>query len=280
MDYVKIATYSLIALIVIGLGGIIYKINSANNNLRLELEKKTQEATTANEASAQTAATLDKTKKDLAANVDSLKEIQDNLTKKDKLCGDLTKSLAEAEVNLASSSRAYQQAQTSLISAEEKFSKFTSDLGPYNSSIFYSLTRLGVTATNDELAKIPVADYNLVGYDTDGDGLSDAMERALGTDWKNPDTDGDGYDDKAEVLGDFNPKGAGKLALDSDLINKQKGKILLQTQSKGEAWYVSVFSGKRFFLGVPSEAVKILQEAGVEKVTVIMVDFAGSGAVI
>lgn len=70
--------------------------------------------------------------------------------------------------------------------------------------------------------------------DTDGDGLSDARERQLGTninnvdtdsdglfdleevnvyktDPKNPDTDGDGYSDGDEVKSGFDPKGPGKL---------------------------------------------------------------------
>ncbi|MFP2964292.1 hypothetical protein ACLEPN_42965, partial [Myxococcus sp. 1LA] len=38
-----------------------------------------------------------------------------------------------------------------------------------------------------------------VAVDTDGDGLSDAEEIALGTDPNNPDTDGDGLPDGIEV---------------------------------------------------------------------------------
>ncbi len=56
--------------------------------------------------------------------------------------------------------------------------------------------------------------FNLVGakdnklnyfQDRDQDGLSDEEEKALGTDWQNPDTDGDGYTDGVEVSGGFNP---------------------------------------------------------------------------
>lgn len=73
-----------------------------------------------------------------------------------------------------------------------------------------------------------------VGVDTDGDGLTDAEETALGTDptitdtdmdgltdreevkvfftdSRNPDTDSDGYLDGLEVKNGFNPKGDGKL---------------------------------------------------------------------
>ncbi len=43
--------------------------------------------------------------------------------------------------------------------------------------------------------------------DTDGDGLSDKEEEALGTDPNNPDSDEDGYSDGEEVVNDFNPLG-------------------------------------------------------------------------
>ena len=47
------------------------------------------------------------------------------------------------------------------------------------------------------------------GPDSDGDGLSDAEEEALGTDPNNPDTDGDGYEDGEEVDGNTDPNHAG-----------------------------------------------------------------------
>ena len=50
-------------------------------------------------------------------------------------------------------------------------------------------------------------DSGILVVDTDGDGLSDAQESAIGTDPNNPDTDGDGYDDKTEFDGGFNPLG-------------------------------------------------------------------------
>ena len=47
--------------------------------------------------------------------------------------------------------------------------------------------------------------------DTDGDGLSDDEERALGTDPLKADTDGDGYSDATEVRSGYNPLGTGKI---------------------------------------------------------------------
>jgi len=47
--------------------------------------------------------------------------------------------------------------------------------------------------------------------DTDGDGLSDSAELAIGANPFNPDTDGDGFSDGDEVKNGYNPKGEGKL---------------------------------------------------------------------
>ena len=46
--------------------------------------------------------------------------------------------------------------------------------------------------------------------DTDGDLLSDEMEKINGTDIKKADTDGDGFKDGIEILNGYNPKGSGK----------------------------------------------------------------------
>lgn len=41
--------------------------------------------------------------------------------------------------------------------------------------------------------------------DSDRDGLSNATENRIGTDWSNPDTDGDGVDDLSEILNGTDP---------------------------------------------------------------------------
>ena len=41
------------------------------------------------------------------------------------------------------------------------------------------------------------------------------------------------------------------------LPEKMKGRILLQVQGHGEAWYVSPQDKKRYYLGRPNEAFKI-----------------------
>jgi len=48
----------------------------------------------------------------------------------------------------------------------------------------------------------------------------------------------------------------------SDLISRLKGKILLQVQSHGEAWYVHPDTGKGYYLGRPADAFRIMGELG------------------
>ena len=65
-------------------------------------------------------------------------------------------------------------------------------------------------------------------FDRDKDGLSDDLEKRLGTDPNNPDTDGDGFSDGDEVKNYYNPLGEGKLRMDNvapidiAIINKRE----------------------------------------------------------
>jgi hypothetical protein len=120
----------------------------------------------------------------------------------------------------------------------------------------------GVGVTNQSLNKIPIAVSNLSGNDSDGDGLTDIFEGAVGTDKNSADTDEDGYNDREEIRNQYNPKGQGKLNINQDFIEKQKGKILLQIERNGEAWYVNPEDGKRYFLGRPDDAFQVMKDLG------------------
>lgn len=128
---------------------------------------------------------------------------------------------------------------------------------------FALMRNLGVGITNANLNRIQVADNRLAGeIDNDGDGLSDALEDSLGTDKNKADTDGDGHDDRIEILTGYNPLGAGKLPIDNTFASAQKGKILLQVQKNGEAWYVNPDNNKRYFLGRPVDAFNLMRKIG------------------
>lgn len=96
--------------------------------------------------------------------------------------------------------------------------------------------------------------------DDDNDGLFNDLEIALGTNLQETDTDGDGYSDKEELSANYNPLGAGKLNIDKFFASAQKGKIFLQVENKGEAWYINPADNKRYFLSRPSDAFAIMRK--------------------
>ncbi len=130
------------------------------------------------------------------------------------------------------------------------------------SDAFAIMRQAGIGITNANLAKIPLGLAKVSGADADGDGLSDLLEDALGTNKNLADSDGDGYNDKEEILNNHNPLGAGDLLINSQFAQAQAGKIFLQVQAHGEAWYVNPADGKRYFLGRPSDAFAIMRQAG------------------
>lgn len=128
---------------------------------------------------------------------------------------------------------------------------------------FNIMRSLGLGITNADIAKIPVAVEGLTGLDSDGDGLPNVMEEGLGTDIFTQDTDGDGFTDFIEVQSGFNPLDSRKMLFDSQLIEWLKGKILIQVESLGQAWYVNPENGKRYFLGRPEDAFNVMRSVGI-----------------
>ncbi|HCC49991.1 MAG TPA: hypothetical protein DEP98_03220, partial [Candidatus Jacksonbacteria bacterium] len=123
-----------------------------------------------------------------------------------------------------------------------------------NGQAAYDIMRaFGLGITTSDLEKIPIGwqerIYNL--KDSDSDGLADSLEKILGTDSNKKDTDLDGYDDRTEVTSGYRPTGVGKYAYDSKLIERLNGRILLQVQAKGAAWYINPVDRKRYYLGDP-----------------------------
>ncbi len=129
---------------------------------------------------------------------------------------------------------------------------------------FALMKRLSVGASDANLAKIKpnvdiVSDTDV---DTDGDGLADVLEQGLGTDPLTADSDGDGYNDLTEVKGGYNPLGAGRLSFDDKFTDQNLGKILLQVQGRGEAWYINPVNRQRYYLSRPKDAFAIMRALG------------------
>lgn len=129
---------------------------------------------------------------------------------------------------------------------------------------FQVIRNQGVGIINGSLDKIPVNLNILSGTDSDNDGLPDAFEEAMGTNKNQADTDNDGHSEKEELSLGYSPlKKNKKLGFDNALIAKLKGKILLQVEHKGEAWYVNPADGKRYFLSRPADAFNLMRQLGV-----------------
>ncbi|MBI4090982.1 MAG: hypothetical protein HY422_03075 [Candidatus Komeilibacteria bacterium] len=127
-------------------------------------------------------------------------------------------------------------------------------------SAYQALQVFGLGITNDDLNQIPVAaDTAIDPVDTDADGVPDALEQQLGTDPAVVDSDQDGFKDGEEVLNNFNPLGNGAVRISQSLVNRLKGRIVLQTQSRGEAWYINPVNGKRYYLKDGVSAYQIMR---------------------
>lgn len=118
---------------------------------------------------------------------------------------------------------------------------------------------LGVGITDENLKKIPVATERLSGLDSDKDGLPDNLETAIGTDPFKEDTNGNGFSDYTEVLNGYNPIGSGKIKHDLNFAKKNAGKIFLQVENNGEAWYVNPVDNKRYYLADGEVAYTIMR---------------------
>lgn len=127
---------------------------------------------------------------------------------------------------------------------------------------FRIMRERGIGITNNDLNKIPIGLGSTSGGDSDGDGLSDIFEDSVMTDKNKKDTDGDGFDDFHEIQNGFNPLGPGNILNDILFSQKNKGKIFLQVENYGEAWYVDPRENKRYFLGRPDDAFRIMREKG------------------
>ncbi|MDP3837285.1 MAG: Ig-like domain repeat protein, partial [bacterium] len=127
---------------------------------------------------------------------------------------------------------------------------------------FQVMRILGDGILTSNLDKIPVGiiDGSLtMDVDSDKDGLPDRLEEGLRTDPFKKDTDGDGFSDYEEVKNGYDPLSGGKPKTDLAFTKKNNGRIFIQVQQNGEAWYVDPISQRRYYLGRPVEALAIMR---------------------
>ena len=243
--------YGLISILFIGMIITIVKIYSVNTDLVV---------------------TMVTFENDLKSRNSELEETRAKLISVDGKVGGLEQSLTSAQNELAIKTDSYKEILFEKGNLEEKYNNERNNvdsvrkdvaecegqLEQTDAMVYAMIVSLGVGISNDNLAKIAIADANFAGLDNDSDGLSDTIEGAIGTDPSKRDSDDDGFDDRSEILGNFNPIGEGNLPIDENFANGQKGKILLQVEGNGEAWYVNPDNSKRYFLGRPAEALALL----------------------
>ena len=141
-------------------------------------------------------------------------------------------------------------------------------MGDGNSA--YSILRnfsLGIN--NSDISRIPIGIDDRINYiDTDNDNLPDILEEALGSDKYNQDTDGDGYLDGQEVRNGYNlfNDSSIKLPVDNTLIDRLRGRFLIQTEQSGQSWYINPDDGHRYYVPDGDSAFDLLrlQSLGVE----------------
>ncbi len=236
--------YGIISLVFFGMIGVIIKIYNANSALLLEITDINQEFEKAK-------GDLSKTEGSLVEKGEELKIVRDDLSSK-------SKELSELENELTKKTDELKGVALEKVEIKEGYEQCQVNLNLSDANIYGLIVKLGKGITNDNLVKIPLAEANLEGTDTDEDGLSNVIEDSLGTDKNKKDTDGDSFSDKDEILDGYNPLGAGMLNIDINFANNQKGEILLQVEQNGEAWYVAG-DGKRYFLGLPADAFKTMR---------------------
>lgn len=132
-----------------------------------------------------------------------------------------------------------------------------------NESAWGIINNFGLGISQNDLKKIPIAvNSKLINYDSDNDGLDDNLEKAIGTDPYNKDSDGDLYNDYLEILNHYNPLGRDRLVVDKVQSSKLAGKILIDVEKNGEAWYVNPKDNLRYYILNSKDLFKVISVLG------------------
>jgi hypothetical protein len=206
----------------------------------------------------QTSSQLEEARSDLEAKESELNSARSSLASQEGQLKDYLNKITAKDAELGSKTEELKKVLDDKAVIDKNYEQVLSDLDSANANIFSLIIKLGVGISNNDLKRIKVADANFDGTDTDQDGLSDLIEKAIGTDINNADSDSDGFNDKSEVVSGFNPVGGGSWPIDNVFAGKNKGRILLQVESDGEAWYVAS-DGLRYFLGIPADGFRTMR---------------------
>ncbi len=128
---------------------------------------------------------------------------------------------------------------------------------------FLALRQFGLGIKSSDLQKIPLAFFSTDKNDSDHDGISDELEKALMTNPFAKDSDGDGFGDFEELKNGYNPLSDDQTKIiDNDFAKRLAGRILLQVENGGRAWYVNPQDNLRYYLGKPQDAFYLMKLLG------------------
>ena len=140
----------------------------------------------------------------------------------------------------------------------DSLQKFYLKDGP---SAYQALQAFGLGITETDIDQIPVStETDTDTEDADADGLSDKTEIALGTDVNNKDSDNDGFLDGTEVESGYHPRRTGQWIANAAMCKRLEGKIVLQVNNRGQAWYVR--NCKRYYLKNGASAYEVMRYLG------------------
>ena len=252
--------YALIAFIILGMILVIVRIYNANSENLARLATMEEKVSEQEEKLEETEEELGRYEDQLSEKEREVQEAEGTLTQLEQELQEKQVELTEKEEELQEKTRKLQEeldARTEIRQEYEECHLNVEEINPVDANLFNMIVQLGKGVSSERLSQMWLADVDYPGQDTSGNGLPDIMERALGTDPSKADTSGNGYDDKTEYINGYNPLGEGKLETDWDFVNENKGKILLQVEDEGQAWYLD-HNGRRHFLGHPTLAFETL----------------------
>lgn len=231
--------YGLLVLLFLGMLAITIKFYSSNNKILLQMANVRGDLESKSEA-------LDKAREEIRRKQQEYEDIKKQLEKENKqLKRDL--SLESEKLTIKTSEHAKQMREKKEV--RNDYEQCLLDYSQLSDNYKNLINSIGVGISNADLSRILVADFNLdTATDTDNDGLSDTIEKALGTNDNLMDTDSDGYSDKAEILSGFDPNGGGNMPIDNGFASNNIGRIFIQVENDGQAWFIGKDS-KRYFLG-------------------------------
>lgn len=127
---------------------------------------------------------------------------------------------------------------------------------------FKIMREQGFGIATENLEKMPYGLSDLSGDDMDGDGLPNIFEDAIKTNRLIANSDGEGGSDRIDILSGVNPRGSGLLSDNINYSIPHSGKIFIQVEDNGEAWYVYPVDSIRYYLGRPRHAFTIMRNFG------------------